>query len=167
MKKGPPTVKVLAGYSGDRGIRTLDILWGYTHFLPTDVGTASSIRVKPALFRLNQFFYIFSALFIFNLSFPFKRFRPSVKGLKIEQTQWSFGSCVLAQSVKMFGHAAIQVIALTNIKRKIPQALKDINVKLSSFHLRRPRDSNPRYPLGVYTLSRRASSTTRAGLHWL
>ena len=27
---------------------------------------------------------------------------------------------------------------------------------------RRERDSNPRYPLGVYTLSRRASSTTRA-----
>ena len=32
MKKGLPTVKVLAGYSGDRGIRTLDTLWGYTHF---------------------------------------------------------------------------------------------------------------------------------------
>ena len=29
-------------------------------------------------------------------------------------------------------------------------------------YLRRERDSNPRYPLGVYTLSRRASSTTRA-----
>ena len=30
--------------------------------------------------------------------------------------------------------------------------------------LRRERDSNPRNPLGVYTLSRRASSTTRASL---
>ena len=30
--------------------------------------------------------------------------------------------------------------------------------------LRREGDSNPRYPLGVYTLSRRASSTTRASL---
>ena len=30
--------------------------------------------------------------------------------------------------------------------------------------LRREGDSNPRYPLGVYTLSRRASSTTRAPL---
>ena len=29
---------------------------------------------------------------------------------------------------------------------------------------RRERDSNPRNPLGVYTLSRRASSTTRASL---
>ena len=28
--------------------------------------------------------------------------------------------------------------------------------------LRKEGDSNPRYPLGVYTLSRRASSTTRA-----
>ena len=30
--------------------------------------------------------------------------------------------------------------------------------------LRRKRDSNPRYAFGVYTLSRRASSTTRASL---
>jgi hypothetical protein len=30
--------------------------------------------------------------------------------------------------------------------------------------LRRDGDSNPRYPLGAYTLSRRASSTTRASL---
>lgn len=30
---------------------------------------------------------------------------------------------------------------------------------------RRERDSNPRYTFGVYTLSRRASSTTRAPLH--
>ena len=30
--------------------------------------------------------------------------------------------------------------------------------------LRREGDSNPRYALGVYTLSRRASSTTRASL---
>ena len=29
---------------------------------------------------------------------------------------------------------------------------------------RRDRDSNPGYPLGVYTLSRRASSATRASL---
>ena len=32
---------------------------------------------------------------------------------------------------------------------------------------RRERDSNPRNPLGVYTLSRRASSTTRASLQGL
>ena len=31
-------------------------------------------------------------------------------------------------------------------------------------NLRRDGDSNPGYPLGVYTLSRRASSTTRASL---
>ena len=30
--------------------------------------------------------------------------------------------------------------------------------------MRRERDSNPRYTFGVYTLSRRASSTTRAPL---
>ena len=30
--------------------------------------------------------------------------------------------------------------------------------------LRRGRDSNPRYPFGVYTLSRRAPSTTRPPL---
>ena len=30
---------------------------------------------------------------------------------------------------------------------------------------RREGDSNPRYAFGVYTLSRRASSTTRASLH--
>ena len=30
--------------------------------------------------------------------------------------------------------------------------------------MRREGDSNPRYALGVYTLSRRASSTTRASL---
>ena len=33
---------------------------------------------------------------------------------------------------------------------------------ISEYLKRRERDSNPRYPLGVYTLSRRASSTTRA-----
>ena len=32
--------------------------------------------------------------------------------------------------------------------------------------MRRERDSNPRYTLGVYTLSRRASSTTRASLQF-
>ena len=32
--------------------------------------------------------------------------------------------------------------------------------------MRRERDSNPRYALGVYTLSRRASSTTRASLQY-
>ena len=36
----------------------------------------------------------------------------------------------------------------------------------SSVLLRSERDSNSRYPLGVYTLSRRASSTTRASLQW-
>ena len=34
----------------------------------------------------------------------------------------------------------------------------------STFSTRRERDSNPRYTFGVYTLSRRASSTTRAPL---
>ena len=33
-----------------------------------------------------------------------------------------------------------------------------------TFTLRREGDSNPRYAFGVYTLSRRASSTTRASL---
>lgn len=33
--------------------------------------------------------------------------------------------------------------------------------------MRRERDSNPRYALGVYTLSRRASSTTRASLQYV
>src|SRR5712675_2170318 len=32
---------------------------------------------------------------------------------------------------------------------------------------RRLRDSNPRYPLEVYTLSRRAPSTTRTSLHYI
>ena len=32
---------------------------------------------------------------------------------------------------------------------------------------RREWDSNPRYPFGVYTLSRRAPSTTRTSLHYL
>ena len=32
--------------------------------------------------------------------------------------------------------------------------------------MRRLRDSNPRYPLEVYTLSRRAPSTTRTSLLW-
>lgn len=31
---------------------------------------------------------------------------------------------------------------------------------------RRERDSNPRYPFEVYTLSRRAPSTTRTPLHY-
>jgi hypothetical protein len=33
------------------------------------------------------------------------------------------------------------------------------------FRLRRGRDSNPRYPFEVYTLSRRALSTTQTPLH--
>ncbi len=40
-------------------------------------------------------------------------------------------------------------------------------IRLMFFILRREGDSNPRYPLGVYTLSRRASSTTRASLLFL
>ena len=35
---------------------------------------------------------------------------------------------------------------------------------ISEYLKRRERDSNPRYTFGVYTLSRRASSTTRASL---
>ena len=38
-------------------------------------------------------------------------------------------------------------------------------LRLSYLTTRRERDSNPRYTFGVYTLSRRASSTTRAPLH--
>ena len=50
--------------------------------------------------------------------------------------------------------------------RKIPQA-----ILLAGFHLlvieRSDRDSNSGYPFGVYTLSRRASSATRAPLLWV
>ena len=35
---------------------------------------------------------------------------------------------------------------------------------VSFFNLRRGRDSNPRNPLGVHTLSKRTSSATRAPL---
>src|SRR5690554_5727700 len=37
-------------------------------------------------------------------------------------------------------------------------------LRLSYLTTRRERDSNPRYTFGVYTLSKRASSTTRAPL---
>ncbi|MEY2704543.1 MAG: hypothetical protein RL407_605 [Bacteroidota bacterium] len=45
--------------------------------------------------------------------------------------------------------------------------LKKIKTKkpdYSGFFPQRGRDSNPRYPFGVYTLSRRAPSTTRTPL---
>ena len=44
----------------------------------------------------------------------------------------------------------------------LAQASLDSSVRKSL--LRREGDSNPRNPFGVYTLSRRASSTTRASL---
>ena len=41
----------------------------------------------------------------------------------------------------------------------------ELFIKVSE-NWRRVRDSNPRYPFGVYTLSRRAPSTTRTTLHY-
>ena len=56
--------------------------------------------------------------------------------------------------------------------KKVPQIVEFVGLVclLSGFVRlvqRRERDSNPRNPLGVYTLSRRASSTTRASLQGL
>ena len=43
-------------------------------------------------------------------------------------------------------------------------SLEQAQIRLFVKVLRREGDSNPRNPFGVYTLSRRASSTTRASL---
>ena len=48
--------------------------------------------------------------------------------------------------------------------KKENQFIHSVHDKLILITMRRERDSNPRNPLGVYTLSRRASSTTRASL---
>ena len=53
--------------------------------------------------------------------------------------------------------------------KKVPQIIEFVGLVcllsgIVRLVLRREGDSNPRYPLGVYTLSRRASSTTRAPL---
>ena len=55
-----------------------------------------------------------------------------------------------------------KTLSSSSLKRAWTQPLKRV--------LRREGDSNPRNPFGVYTLSRRASSTTRASLlrrNWL
>ena len=51
--------------------------------------------------------------------------------------------------------------------KKENQFIHSVHDKLILITMRREGDSNPRYPLGVYTLSRRASSTTRASLQGL
>ena len=48
--------------------------------------------------------------------------------------------------------------------KKENQFIHSVHDKLILITMRRDRDSNPGYPFGVYTLSRRASSTTRAPL---
>ena len=60
-------------------------------------------------------------------------------------------------------------VILTDYPKKIKAFYMKQNedgktVRAMAFEKRRKRDSNPRNPLGVYTLSRRASSTTRASL---
>ena len=48
--------------------------------------------------------------------------------------------------------------------KKENQFIHSVHDKLILITMRRDGDSNPGYPFGVYTLSRRASSTTRAPL---
>ena len=50
-----------------------------------------------------------------------------------------------------------------HMKMKKPAVEAELLQRVS-FCMRRGRDSNPRNAFGVYTLSRRASSTTRAPL---
>ena len=57
----------------------------------------------------------------------------------------------------------------TQGNKKVPQIIEFVGLVcllsgIVRLVQRREGDSNPRYPLGVYTLSRRASSTTRAPL---
>lgn len=62
---------------------------------------------------------------------------------------------------------SLQLATLKN-KSHLSVALTSEIKKASEFLklLRRLRDSNPRYPLEVYTLSRRAPSTTRTSLQF-
>ena len=53
------------------------------------------------------------------------------------------------------------------IWQEIYLKIKHANILIVSVFLRREGDSNPRNAFDVYTLSRRASSTTRASLLWL
>ena len=65
----------------------------------------------------------------------------------------------------MLTNPAIQINVLTNIKRKILHALKDINKEFFFFHAETARfELAIEFPL--YTLSRRAPSTTRTRLHF-
>ncbi len=66
----------------------------------------------------------------------------------------------------MLANPVIQIIALPNIKRKILQALKDVNKEFFFFHAETERfELSIEFPL--YTLSRRAPSATRTRLLFL
>ena len=61
---------------------------------------------------------------------------------------------------------AVKARGLGGAKRpRIKYSTRKADAKAPAF-LRRERDSNSRYPFGVHTLSRRASSATRASLQF-
>ena len=63
----------------------------------------------------------------------------------------------------MFGHSFVQVITFSNVKRIVFQALKNIDKK--NIHAE-SEGFEPSIPFRVYTLSRRAPSTTRTTLQF-
>ncbi len=63
----------------------------------------------------------------------------------------------------MFAHPPIQIMTLANIKRSIFLALQNIN----KIHLAETKGFEPLIQFPVYTLSRRAPSTTRTSLPFL
>ena len=77
---------------------------------------------------------------------------------------------VLRELAKKVGFSEPSVLRELAFQARFePQNPTLLHAKISFYserYLRRERDSNPRYPLGVHTLSRRASSTTPAPLRY-
>ncbi len=78
----------------------------------------------------------------------------------------SFNHSDNSPSIKgMVANASIPLVWMTGLEPATSWSLTRCATNCAtSRDLRRERDSNSRYPLGVHTLSRRASSATRASL---
>ena len=96
-----------------------------------------------------------------DLSPRFRRATPSDISMPsrgvLQSIEWHHGHFVT------YGSFSLPALTKTSFRRSVIKKAPQLKLRCHSF-LRRERDSNSRYPFGVHTLSRRASSATRASL---
>ena len=92
-------------------------------------GTPSTTRFIPDCLLIgDKRFNVLSAFHVFDGSFSFDGLRTGVYDFEINEAEWSFRSGVFAETIVVLTDAAVEVITLPDIKRKILQTLKDVDV---------------------------------------